>query len=211
MERMTDFFAARVEGYDQHMLRDVEGCREAYARIATLIPADASTLLDLGAGTGLELDFILPHHPHLQVTAIDLTAEMLAELSKKHPAVTTVCSDYFATDFGVVCYDAAVSVESMHHFEKEKKLTLYRRVKNSLKDGGVYIECDYMVETQAEEDRFFAECRHQRKEMGLPDDSYYHCDTPCTVDNQIQLLKDAGFDVVEHLFRQGGTSVLIAR
>jgi len=26
LEKMDDFFAARVDGYDAHMLHDVEGC-----------------------------------------------------------------------------------------------------------------------------------------------------------------------------------------
>ncbi|WP_404989166.1 hypothetical protein [Clostridium culturomicium] len=32
MEKMSDFFTARVEGYDEHMLTNVEGCKEAYKK-----------------------------------------------------------------------------------------------------------------------------------------------------------------------------------
>ena len=58
MERMDDFFTARVDGYDEHMLTNVEGCKEAYVEMAKLLPQNCNTLLDLGCGTGLELDEI---------------------------------------------------------------------------------------------------------------------------------------------------------
>lgn len=38
MEKMSDFFAARVEGYDEHMLTEVAGCKEGYAEMARLVP-----------------------------------------------------------------------------------------------------------------------------------------------------------------------------
>ena len=208
MEKMTDFFAARVKGYDEHMIRDVEGCREGYERVASLVPLGAGRLLDLGAGTGLELDYIFEKMPELYVTAIDLTKEMLDVLMEKHgdKNVDVICGDYFEIDLGRDTYDCAVSVESLHHFEKDKKTELYRRVRECLREGGVYIECDYMVETQAEEDFFFAERRHL-----APVDEYYHYDTPCTVDNQIKMLMDAGFGSVERVMRRGATTVLLAR
>ena len=50
-----------------------------------LIPDKASTLLDLGCGTGLELDEIFKTHPAMKVTGIDLTKAMLEALNTKHP------------------------------------------------------------------------------------------------------------------------------
>lgn len=56
LETMSDFFEARTEGYDEHMINDVEGCKKGYELMATLVPVNTDTLLDLGCGTGLELD-----------------------------------------------------------------------------------------------------------------------------------------------------------
>ncbi len=56
MEAMRDFFAARVREYDAHMLQNVEGMAAAYEKAAACLPADTENLLDLGCGTGLELD-----------------------------------------------------------------------------------------------------------------------------------------------------------
>jgi len=212
LETMSDFFTARVKGYDRHMLNDVEGCREGYAVMAENVPADTRTLLDLGCGTGLELDAIFRILPELAVTGIDLTEAMLDELRRKHGEknLTLICGDYFAVDFGKHCYDCAVSFETMHHFAREKKTALYRRICEALRAGGCYIECDYMAETQEEEDFYFAENARLRREAGFGTEEYCHYDTPCTAENQIMMLKEAGFASVRQIFRMGGTVILKA-
>ena len=212
LEPMADFFAARVDSYDEHMINNVEGCKEGYTKMAELIPTDAKSLLDLGCGTGLELDHILSRLPHLSVTGIDLSETMLKKLIEKHPesSLNLICGDYFSTDMGVKYYDTAVSFESLHHFTAEKKLPLYKRIFDALTENGIYIECDYMVETQEEEELYMAENARLRKEQNIPLDAFYHYDTPLTVDNQIALLREAGFTKIEKIFRIGGTVMLTA-
>ena len=73
MEEMSVFFTRRVEGYDEHMLQNVAGCAEGYELLAQNLPENAEDVLDLGCGTGLELDAMLAKRPELRVTGIDLT------------------------------------------------------------------------------------------------------------------------------------------
>lgn len=211
LEQMADFFTARISGYDEHMLNDVEGCREGYAKMATLVPRSAKKLLDLGCGTGLELDEIFKVLPDIEVTGVDMTRAMLDELKHKHPDknLNLVCADYFKADFGED-YDCAVSFQTMHHFSHEKKLELYSKIYKSLTEKGCYIECDYMITQQSEEDFYYSELNRLREEQNLKADEFYHYDTPCTIDNQIKLLKVAGFKTVEMLFRVENTTILAA-
>ena len=213
LEAMSDFFTARTEMYDEHMLTEVEGCKEGYKKMASLVPKETETLLDLGCGTGLELDEIFRLYPDIKVVGIDLTQSMLDKLRQKHPTneMRLICGDYFQEPFGVNVFDCAVSFQTMHHFPKDKKLSLYKKLRESLKDGGEYIECDYMVLTQAEEDHWFSENERLRREQGIVDEEFYHYDTPCTVDNQAELLKKAGFSSVEQVFRMENTTMLIAK
>ena len=213
LETMSNFFTARTEMYDEHMLTEVEGCKEGYAKMASLVPDDVQTLLDLGCGTGLELEAIFGRIPQLKVTGIDLTASMLQKLREKFPDkdMKLICGDYFQVEFGENAFDCAVSFQTMHHFAKDKKLTLYKKIWESLKVGGAYIECDYMVLTQAEEDHWFSENDRLRHEQGIVGDEFYHYDTPCSVDNQIELLKKSGFSSVEQVFRMENTTMLIAK
>lgn len=212
IEKMTDFFTSRVEGYDEHMLNTVEGCRDAYKYMATLVPDTAQSLLDLGCGTGLELDEIFKIHPTISVTGIDLTQAMLDKLKQKHTQKTMnlLCGSYFELPFGTNKFDCAVSFQTLHHFTHEKKIGLYRKIYDALKIDGIYIECDYMVQSQEEEDLYFRENERIRREMGLSDDEFYHYDTPCTITNQITMLKTAGFSNVKQVFREENTTILVA-
>ena len=212
LEKMDSFFEKRVEEYDEHMLCEVEGCKEGYIKMAQLIPDETETLLDLGCGTGLELDEIFKTHPDINVTGIDITEAMLKKLKHKHPnkRIKLICGDYFKVDFEKERYDCAVSFQTMHHFSPDKKTDLYKKIYSLLKEKGIYIECDYMVLTQQEEDLYFSENKRKRKEQGIPDDVYCHYDTPCTVDNQIMMLKKAGFKKVTQVFRIENTTMLLA-
>ena len=213
MEKMDEFFAARVDGYDEHMLNEVEGCREAYGKMAELVPNNTENLLDLGCGTGLELEGIFKRFPEISVMGIDLAKAMLKKLSEKYSDknITLINGDYFSNDLGQNCFDTAISFQTMHHFSHEMKIGLYKKIHNSLKKGGVYIECDYMVETQEEENHWYSENDRIRKEMNIPENEFYHYDTPCTVENQIKMFKAADFANAEKVFRVENTTIIIAK
>ena len=212
LEKMTDFFTERVEQYDAHMLANVPACAEAYREMAQLIPKKCHELLDLGCGTGLELAEIFDQYPNIHVTGIDLTREMLEKLKQKYEnkQINLICGSYFDVDFGINSFDCVISFQTMHHFSHEKKIGLYHRIWQCLKKTGIYVECDYMVDTQEEEDFYYAENRRIRKEMGIPEDEFYHYDTPCTVCNQITMLKQAGFSEILQKFRMENTTILCA-
>ncbi|MGO5064135.1 MULTISPECIES: class I SAM-dependent methyltransferase [unclassified Clostridium] len=213
IEKMSDFFTARVDIYDEHMIKDVEGCKEGYIKMAELLPKEVNELLDLGCGTGLELDEIFKTKPFINVTGIDLTQAMLDKLKRKHPHknLSLINASYFDYDFGISKYDAVVSFQTMHHFSHEDKLKLYIKIFNALKTDGQYIECDYMVQSQQEEDFYYRENKRIRKKQNIPDGEFYHYDTPCTIDNQIKLLSKAGFKAVKMNWRIGNTTIIVAK
>ena len=180
--------------------------------MAEYVPEGSKRLLDLGCGTGLELEGIFRRLPFISVTGVDLCEAMLCRLKEKYAdkSISIICGDYFTADFGRG-YDCALSFQTMHHFSKEKKAELYKKIFDCLTDEGIYIECDYMVETQAEENHWFSENRRIRQEQGIAEDEYYHYDTPCTTKNQRLLLKGAGFASVEQAMRIENTTMLVAR
>ena len=212
LESMSDFFTARVAGYDVHMLTEVEGCAEAYAQTAAHLPADLGELLDLGCGTGLELAPIFARFPRVAVTGVDITPAMLDQLRAKYPdrAVKLICGSYFDVDFGVAHYDAAVAVETLHHFPAAQKVGLYARIRNALKPGGVFLDCDYLADTDAEEARFFAENARLCAEAHVAPGAFYHYDTPLTLAHERDALLQAGFLRVETRWQQGHTALLAA-
>ena len=218
LEEMSSFFNSRIDIYEKHMLivasHEVDGSSD-YIEVAKLIPATKGlTLLDLGCGTGLELDEIFKINPMVQVTGIDLAEKLLEKLSQKHAArksqLNLVLADYFEYDFGEDTYDVALSVQTLHHFSHEEKLGLYKKIYACLKPSGFYIESDYIAPTQEFEDFHFSENKRIRSELRITE-GLYHCDTPCTVENQIAMLQKAGFGTVNIVSQHHSCATLLAR
>jgi tRNA (cmo5U34)-methyltransferase len=211
LERMSDFFTARMDGYEEHMLTD--SGKKAYRKLAELVPGNTAKIIDLGCGTGLELDEIFKRLPSVSVVGIDLTQAMLDKLKQKHPDkdIELICGNYFDVDLGENTFDTAISFQAMHHFSHDEKVGLYRKIRKALKSNGVYIEGDYMVTEQSVEDELCAENARLRLEMNIPQGEFYHFDTPCTVDNQIDMFKQAGFTSADSVFRMEHTTIIIAQ
>ena len=167
--------------------------------------------IDLGCGTGLELEYYFQINPSAAVTGIDLAPGMLAVLRKKFLGrdITLIESSYFDVPFSGNHYDAVVSVESLHHFTKKEKSPLYRKVYRSLKSGGYFILTDYFVSSDEEELRFRNELNRLKTQQGIADNEFYHYDTPLTVEHETQALQKAGFSV-EILNHWGATYTLKA-
>ncbi len=214
LEGMAEFFAARLDGYDEHMRRDIEGAAEFYPFTASLLPKEAGTrLLDLGCGTGLELEDYFRRGGEGSVTGIDLSPEMLAVLAAKFPRreLNLIRGSYLTLPLGDGCFDAAVSVESLHHFPAAEKLTLYAKLCRSLISAGYFVLTDYFASSDEEEGVCFAELDALRRAQGIGAEVLCHFDTPLTVAQEKALLRRAGFASVEILKSWGKTSTLLAR
>lgn len=213
LEEMALFFENRLAGYEEHMLSAIEGAVEFYPFTAAQLPLAAHcAVLDLGCGTGLELEAYFARNPSAEVTGIDLSEGMLSALKNKFPgkALHLICGSYFDAHFGRNCFDAAVSVESLHHFAAEQKISLYRKLFHALKAKGYFILTDYFAENEAFEWDCFHKLQALRKEQGFNGDKFYHFDTPLTVEHEVEALKSAGFSAVKILGRWGATYTLKA-
>lgn len=154
LEKMDAFFEARLDGYEEHMLTNIDGAEAFYPFTAQLLPdAPGAKVLDLGCGTGLELRWYYEKNPTARIAGIDLSAGMLEVLWEKYrdKKPELVCGSYFDIPLGEQVFDAAVSVESLHHFTPEEKLPLYEKLHQSLKPGGWFVLTDYFALSDAEE------------------------------------------------------------
>lgn len=208
-EEMAAFFAKRLPTYEDVHLTN---WGPLYAHIADFFTEGLETLLDIGCGTGLELEAIFRRFPDLRVTGIDLSSDMLAKAKEKFAArnFQAIEADYFEHPFPSETYDAALSFETLHHFPYEKKGKIYEKLYQTLKPGGYYIECDYVACCQEEEDLCRARHRRARARSTLPENVFLHIDTPLTLEHQLELMRAAGFRV-EVPYQDCGTVLFRAR
>ncbi len=209
LEEMDGFFTARVGEYEAHMAV----WEEAYCRIAGLLPQGCKNILDLGCGTGLELDKIWEKYPEIAVTGVDLCQSMLNILKEKHQdkKLETVCADYFCYNMGECKWDAAVSFESFHHFLPERKKALYHKIFQALKEGAVFILGDYIACCKEEEALLRKVYFEKRRSAGIPEEVFVHFDIPLTLGHEIELLQEAGFLQVEVVDCIEGATILLAK
>ncbi len=213
LEKMGEFFSKRLNGYEEHQLNEIDGAHEFYPFTASLLPMqNLATVLDLGCGTGLELEYYFKLNPTAKITGIDLAEDMLKVLkekfSEKH--ITVIHGSYFDVPFEKNCYEAVVSVESLHHFSQDEKVSLYKKVFQTLAANGYFILTDYFAPTEEKEIFFRQELLRLKEEQGINDNVPYHYDTPLTTEHEIQALHEAGFSHIEVLAQWGATCTIKA-
>lgn len=213
LEKMDVFFANRLSGYDEHMLTSIEGADEFYKFTAEQLPMKANCeVLDLGCGTGLELEEYFPLNPSARITGIDLSDAMLNALAEKFPNknLHLINGSYFDVPFESKQYSAAVSVESLHHFTEKQKLSLYLKLYQALEEDGYFILTDYFAESNKLEKEYFNNLKKLKQEQNIADNDFYHYDTPLTVEHEMEILYKAGFSEVKILKNWNATYTLKA-
>lgn len=209
LEEMADFFVKRLHDYEEHM----SVWDNSYQIFADSLPTDCRNILDLGCGTGLELDRIWKRDPQIEVTGVDLCRDMLDKLLAKHgdKKLVTVCWDYFQFDFGCVHWDAVISFESLHHFLPEQKKTLYCKIYNSLKAGGVFLLGDYIACCDEEEELLRSEYLKRRQQSEIADERFVHFDIPLTLEHETEVMRNAGFVIEKVLEEPDGATIIVAK
>lgn len=213
LEKMGEFFDKRLGSYDEHQLDCIDSAREFYKYTAECLPIHSGCrIIDLGCGTGLELERYFQLNPSAKVTGIDLASGMLNRLREKFcdKELNLILGSYFDASFGIEQFDGAVSVESLHHFTADEKRPLYEKLRKSLKKNGYFILTDYFSLSEEEETFHRKELLRLKAEQGIEDNEFYHYDTPLTVEHEVECLMTAGFSSVEVLNYWGPTYTIKA-
>ena len=189
-KEMNEFFNRVVNiDYDEKHMQMIKGKE----RIIDFIPKNAEEILDLGSGTGLQLIKLYKLYPNVHTLAIDISDGMLKKLKERNISknIKIVNRSFFDYDFEPNFYDAVISSQALHHFEPGNKLVLYKKVYDSLKDYGVFVNEDYFAPDEIVEKKGFEDYKNLARGEGK------HYDTPLTIDHEIKILKEAGFSNVE--------------
>ena len=200
---MKAFFDWKADGFDDvHM-----SLMESKVAVTKVLPDVIGKELDLGVGTGMELYALTERFPDVRITGIDISPNMLEYIAKRPFAAQVECivGDFFEVEFGED-YDAVISTSALHHFAPEDKAVLYRKVADSLRPGGWFVNSDRFVDTEEEMLEFYQYFLDHRWDAN-------HCDTPLHTALETELLQKAGlteirFDPVE---TDRGYKILVCR
>lgn len=214
-ENMAGFFDARADGYDEYMRGFIFSdmtFAQFYGGLCTPIDATDKPLhiLDLGCGTGLEIEMLLERVPNARIMGVDLSHNMLELLQNRYTShmdqIRLVEDSFLTVPFGVQIYDYIISAMAIHHLLHDTKRTLYQKIHAALKPGGKYIEGDSVTRTDME-NQFLIEFYEGLKLVPQEQEGFYHIDIPFSIDTQRTLLLKAGFRDFELLWQMDSSAV----
>ena len=197
MRTIAEYFDEEAGKHDVHFCVQM-GMKEFYDEVETVLNhcPQRDKVLVLGCGTGLEIERI---KFEAEVTAVDLSAEMLKRLTQKklHSGVrlNTVHASLLDYDFGENCYDIVLSCYVLHHFNLEQRRNVLKKVFRCLKEQGRFINGDIMAKSKEEEQERMRAAEMEYLEKGMPFASL-HIDVPITYETECELLQNAGGDAV---------------
>ena len=166
-----EFIRAEIPRYDY--------LQESIAAAAASVAA--TSILDLGTGTGETLARVLPRHPSARVIGVDESDGMLgvARSRLEDYDVTLQVADLL-DELPPGPFDLVVSALAVHHLDGPGKATLFGRIAAVLRPGGRFILADVILPGDA-----------SSAVIPLSDG----WDKPSTVAEQVGWLGDAGLDV----------------
>ncbi len=172
---MSDF-AWDPETYLAQMLDEIPGYEELEAAVAAATDGlDVRTVLELGTGTGETALRVLAQHPGARWTGIDASGPMLARARERLPHADLRTSRLEDRLPGGP-FDLVVSVLAIHHLNGDAKRDLFTRIAQ-VSDN--FVLGDVVVPERAED-------------AAIEIDWEY--DLPASVADQLEWLRDAGFD-----------------
>jgi len=145
-----------VGDYSEAIRRWVPNYQQLLEGIIKFLPPDfdPKSVLELGCGNGNLSSLILHQFPKTQLTAVDISIEMINTAKKRlnGKAVNFQCAAIQDCDYSNESFDFIAMGLVLHHLDENEKQTLFKNVHRWLKPGGYFCISDLCI---AKSDRFF--------------------------------------------------------
>ena len=211
IELMEEYFDKRVEVYDEiHGQTGISWGIQIRDIVADYLPTNSKRILDLGCGTGLELEGILKKAPNANIECLDLSEKMLKKLKEKYPQenVKVRKINFFDFCYPRDYYDAVISVMALHHFTEKEKNVLYKNIYDTLSNEGVFINSDYLIDDPELEAERFAYMEELKKQHP---NELFHYDIPFTEEREHKVLAKSGFKQIEKIYENKKAKILVCK
>lgn len=212
IENITERFNSIAEKYDSQRRLLIPCFDDFYGTSTSFLAGyrkNFTSILDLGAGTGLLTSFLYKHYPDARYTLVDVSDRMLDVAHKRFNGLSNfhfAISDY-SKELPAGNFDLIASALSIHHLEGAGKATLYSGIYERLPEGGCFINLDqFNAETETMNKCYNAWWNDYIKlDSFTPEEresmlKRRQLDKEITIDESKRLLKLAGFSTVECIY-----------
>jgi len=206
-QKVRDAFDTVAFDYDGLIPKLIPYYHEQHRLMLDLVdfePSQSLKVLDLGSGTGVLSYLVLEAFPQATVVAFDLSEKMLEacqqNLDPYRERVTFQQGD-FAHDALGSSYDLIISGLAIHHLVHDQKQRLFKRLYDALKPSGVFLDRDIVIGptprlTYQHEQLWRQYMQRHGENAEYWFNEYLEQDLPASVEDQLQWLKEAGFEDV---------------
>ena len=224
INKVKKHFEEEAEQYDgiiKNLIPYYYQMVEALVNTLPFCHSESIEIIDLGCGTGTISRAIKDVYPKAKITCLDISGNMLQIAAVKLSDVqnaTYINSNFYDFNFDKE-YDAVVSSLALHHYvTKEDKLDFYKKIYSCLNTGGVFINADVVLaSTDILQERYMEQWKKFMSMNVLKDEieskwipKYYEEDRPVQMMEHFEMLKDAGFQVVDVVWKYYNYAVYMA-
>ncbi len=214
----------RVQEYIDRTDRQTTERAESFKYLIGVVPFDRGRplrILDVGSGHGVVAGALLDQFPHSSAVGLDVSEAMM-EIGRGRMADYGSRFRYHVGDFAAGDlpgdlagpFDLVVSARAIHHLPSENKGRLYKAVFGILADEGCFFNLDivgprddYLKEIYRQAGEFVGGPSAPRTMPGANRTSA-HGHFPETVESQLRLFSEAGFDPVDCFWKQLGNALV---
>lgn len=181
-------------------------CMDLITQAAKVFTPNPKKVADLGTGGGNYIVKLTTIFPNVDVTLVDLSANMLEVAAKRvnyniSGEVKAIQSDFREVVLEENQYDIVLAATSLHHLRTEEEWELvFTKVYNALRPGGSFWITDVIIEenealNQLMQGKWLDILKEKigEEKMQYSLQQYEVEDTPQTLNFQLDLMKKVGF------------------
>lgn len=210
------------EEYDINREKFIPCYHDYYETTTDFISANIKNpnkILDLGSGTGLLSYYWYKAFPKADYMLVDIADEMLAVAKKRFFNLQNVQYEVlnYIKSFPKGNYDCVISALSIHHLNDFDKKHLFARIYKELPKGGIFVNYDQFCGGTVQMNEWFDTywINHLEK-SGLTQKDIElwqerrKLDKECSVEQEMEMLKDCNFKDVNCVYSNQKFSVIVA-
>lgn len=208
--------------YDINRRKFIPCFEDFYVNTTELLAKTVETpkcILDLGAGTGLLSMYWYKTFPNAEFTLDDIAEEMLDGAKKRFAEIENVkfITDNYCKALPTGDFDLIISALSIHHLENDEKINLFKAIYDRLPIGGAFINYDqfcfddksFSLAVDSAWVNALEKSGLSQKDLQLWKERR-KLDRECSVQKEIQMLKESGFENPECIYSYQKFSVIAA-